>query len=70
VLMLSAEMHMNRGEWGAALKDTQRLLALDSWTVDTDAVLRWLRDADLKQGNHQAARLRYATAYPALLTST
>jgi tetratricopeptide (TPR) repeat protein len=70
VLMVSAEMHMNRGEWGAALKDTQRLLALDSWTVDPDAVLRWLRDADLKQGNHQAARLRYAKAYPALLAST
>jgi len=33
-------------------------------------VLRWLRDADLKQGNHQAARLRYAKAYPALLAST
>jgi TolB-like protein/Tfp pilus assembly protein PilF len=70
VLMVSAEMHMNTGEWGAALKDTQRLLALDSWTGDPDAVLRWLRDADLKQGNHQAARLRYAKAYPVLLAST
>jgi len=70
VLMVSAEMHMNTGEWGAALKDTQRLLALDSWTGDPDAVLRWLRDADLKQGNYQAARLRYAKAYPALLAST
>jgi hypothetical protein len=33
-------------------------------------VLRWLRDADLKQGDYQAARLRYAKAYPALLTPT
>ena len=61
---------MNRGEWDAALKDTQRLLALDSWTVDPDAVLRWLRDADLKRGDHQAARLRYAKTYPALLEPT
>ena len=70
VLMVSAEMHMNKGEWDDALKDTQQLLALESWTTDPDAVLRWLRDADLKQGNHQAARLRYAKAYPALLAST
>jgi TolB-like protein/Tfp pilus assembly protein PilF len=70
VLMVSAEMHMYRGEWDAALKDTQRLLALDSWTADPDAVLLWLRDADLKQGNYQAARLRYAKAYPALFAST
>ena len=70
VLMVSAEMHMNAGEWNAALKDAQRLLALDSWAVDADEVLRWLRDADLKQGDHQAARLRYAKAYPALLTPT
>jgi TolB-like protein/Tfp pilus assembly protein PilF len=70
VLMVSAEMHMYRGEWDAALKDTQRLLALDSWTADLDAVLLWLRDADLKQGNYQAARLRYAKAYPALFAST
>ncbi|MGB7904226.1 MAG: tetratricopeptide repeat protein [Steroidobacteraceae bacterium] len=70
MLMVSAEMHMNRGEWDAALQDTQRLLALDSWTADPDAVLRWLRDADLKRGDHQAARLRYAKAYPALLTPT
>jgi hypothetical protein len=33
-------------------------------------VLRWLRDADLKQGNYQAVRLRYAKAYPALFAST
>ncbi len=70
VLMVSAEMHMNAGEWNAALKDAQRLLALESWAVDIDDVLRWLRDADLKQGDHQAARLRYAKAYPALLGST
>jgi tetratricopeptide (TPR) repeat protein len=70
VLMVSAEMHMNAGEWNAALKDAQRLLALDSWAVDADEVLRWLRDADLKQGDYQAARLRYAKAYPALLTPT
>ena len=69
VLMVSAEMHMNAGEWNAALKDAQRLLALDSWAVDADEVLRWLRDADLKQGDYQAARLRYAKAYPALLAS-
>jgi TolB-like protein/Tfp pilus assembly protein PilF len=70
VLMVSAEVRMNMGEWAAARKDAQRLLALDSWTVDPDDVLRWLRDADLKQGNYQAARLRYAKAYPALLAST
>ena len=70
VLMVSAEMHMNAGEWNAALKDAQRLLALDSWAVDADEVLRWLRDADLKQGDYQAARLRYAKAYPALVTPT
>jgi len=70
VLIASAEMHMNKGEWGTALKDAQRLLALDSWAVDPDDVLRWLRDADLKQGDYQAARLRYAKAYPALLAST
>ena len=70
VLMASAELHMNRGEWNATLKESQRLLALDSWAVDLDDVLRWLRDADLKQGNYQAARLRYAKAYPALLGST
>ena len=68
--MISAEMHMHRGEWNAALKESQRLLALESWAVDPDDVLRWLRDADLKQGNYQAARLRYAKAYPALLGST
>ncbi len=70
VLMVSAEMHMSRGEWNAAQKESQKLLALDSWVVDPDDVLRWLRDADLKQGNHQAARLRYAKAYPVLLGPT
>ena len=70
VLMASAEMHMNSGEWDAALKDAQRLQALDSWTVDTDDVLRWLRDDDLKQGNYQAARLRYEKAYAVLLGPT
>ena len=70
VLVASAEMHMNAGEWNAALLDSQRLLALESWAVDPDDVLRWLRDGDLKQGDHQAARQRYAKAYPALLGST
>jgi tetratricopeptide (TPR) repeat protein len=70
VFMMSAEMQMNKGEWDAALQDSQRIVALDSWTVDSDAALRWLRDADLKQGNYQAARLRYAKAYPALFAST
>ena len=70
VLLVSAEMHMSRGEWNAAQKESQKLLALDSWVVDPDDVLRWLRDADLKQGNHQAARLRYAKAYPVLLGPT
>jgi TolB-like protein/Tfp pilus assembly protein PilF len=70
VLMASAEMHMNKGEWDVALQDAQRLLALDSWTTDPDAVLRWLRDADLKQRSYQAARLRYAEAYPELFAST
>ena len=70
VLMASAEMHMHRGEWDATLKESQRLLALESWAIDPDDVLRWLRDADLKQGNYQAARLRYAKAYPALLGPT
>jgi tetratricopeptide (TPR) repeat protein len=70
VLMASTEMHMNRGEWDAALKESQRLLALDSWAIDPDDVLRWLRDADLKRGDFQAARRRYAKAYPALLEPT
>ncbi len=70
VLMGAAEAHMYRGEWDAALQDAQRLLALDSWTTDPDAVLRWLRDADLKQRSYQAARLRYAEAYPELFAST
>ena len=68
--MASAEMHMNRGEWDAALKDSHRLLALESWAVDTDDVLRWLRDADLKRGDYQAARLRYEKAYAVLLGPT
>ena len=67
VLVASAEMHMNKREWDAGLQEAQRLLALDSWAIDPDDVLRWLRDADLKRGDHQAARLRYAKAYPALL---
>ena len=63
-------MHMNKGEWDAALQESRRLLALDSWAIDPDDVLRWLRDADLKRGDHQAARLRYAKTYPALLEPT
>jgi tetratricopeptide (TPR) repeat protein len=70
VLVASAEMHMNRGESDAALQVSQRLLALDSWAIDPDDVLRWLRDADLKRGDFQAARRRYAKAYPALLEPT
>jgi tetratricopeptide (TPR) repeat protein len=70
VLMASAELHMNRGEWDAALRVSQRLLGLDAWAVDPDDVLRWLRDADLTQRDHEAARLRYAKAYPALLGPT
>ena len=68
VLDVSAELHMSRGERDAALKVAQQLLlVLDSWGVDPDAVLRWLRDADLERGEHDAARLRYAKVYPALL---
>ena len=70
VLVASAELHMNLRESDAALQETKHLLALDSWAIDPDDVLRWLRDADLKRGDHQAARLRYAKTYPALLEPT
>jgi tetratricopeptide (TPR) repeat protein len=63
VLWVSAEMHMNRGDSKTTLQDAQRLLALDM----RDAyALQWLRNADLKQGDYEVARLRYAKAYPAL----
>jgi TolB-like protein/Tfp pilus assembly protein PilF len=60
-----AEWHLYRGEHAEARALAQKAFALDAPSAD----LFILRDADLSSGNRQAARGRYAQAFPELLAT-
>ena len=62
----TAFWHLYRGEPAKALVFARRSFAVDPRRSEA---LTLLRDADLAAGNWQAARARYATAFPELLAA-